>query len=575
MFELNLFKNFEKNYVNVKQEKKENFFLDIDWFFSQKMQPKNKEEKFFFAYLFCISRQGHLCLKIENKQLYPDIINFDNYKDSEILKKIIIKGSASIADRKKSDFNNKGPLRIWDNHFYLQKNFIYESKILEYLKKIIENKPENIFDLKIFKQEIFKIKKEKILTSEQIQSIENVAESSISLICGGPGTGKTFTASFLIKLFNKSLFNQKSLKIAITAPTGRAAKHLHKSIIKNNPNVNIQAITLHKLLNIQEGRGKHFGAEKLDYNLIVVDEASMIDAKIMSHLLDQIADNKRLVFMGDNHQLSPIESGNIFSDLSKSSIIKTSFLKKNMRFANQHLAEFSQAIRNGDQQMICKMLDHQKINFYDISKKNEIYKIIYKYIDNFYEFSKKEIDPQKALKNIEKFRILTSLRKGVLGVNNLNQYIIDHIFTQLTEKDWFYIPIMIIKNNYEMGLQNGTIGVYISKYSKQNDLTNGYVYFNDLDGVKKYNIYQLFDFEYSFCSSIHKSQGSEFENVLVLLFNTKDCLGKELLYTAVTRAKNYLSLITNKKDLLEILNKQSTKRSNLVSRLEQLFFVAK
>ncbi|NGX36583.1 MAG: hypothetical protein K1000chlam1_01432, partial [Candidatus Anoxychlamydiales bacterium] len=357
----------------------------------------------------------------------------------------------------------------------------------------------------------------------------------------------------------------KELQIAATSFTGKATSHLKSNIFKHAKNVQIEAKTLHSLLNLREGKNKFFKDQKIDFDLILVDESSMIDIKLMAYLLDAIKKGTRIVFIGDPNQLPPIVGGNLFKEIVDVLPNQASILKRAHRFDNNIILDLAKAIDLENEKNIVDILDN-KIDFFDIetinAAKNNIFDMAK---DNFFEPQNKKLQISNVLNRINDFRILSSIKKGPFGVDTLNKEIFSIFYRKAKTDDFLYVPIIITKNNYKLDLYNGQVGI-LSYQKTDSGLTRGIAHFQ-MDGqVKSYSIYYLNSFEYAYAISIHKSQGSEFEKAIVIIPETQKSFSKELFYTAVTRVKNKLYLISSKKIIFDLIKKQSFKKSALSKR---------
>lgn len=544
-----------------------NFFSAVDIFFANKINPKSEEEAIFLAYLFFISRNGFISLLIENDDVYPrpKDFNFDENIEihNDLLINKVITGSKSYI---KEDFENfpNHPVCKYQSYYYLQKNFVFETFIINNLCKLLLKKPDDILDKKFF----FDIlNKEKKLLLKQKEAIKNVFENTISFVLGGPGTGKTYLACHLINMFLLSFDKnkKKEIKIVATSFTGKATNHLKKVILENSPDIDVQAKTLHLLLDIKERKNKDFGNQKLDFDLIIVDEASMIDIRLFAYLLDAVKEGARIVFIGDPHQLPPIDGGNIFSELINQKIITTTYLDIPVRFENNFILNLANGIKEENITKLNSSLN--EIEFLDLKNLGIIKNLIFqKARDCFFSSSDKKLDIESLLKKTNNFRILSSIKKGPLGVDVLNKEIFFSFYKETKTNPFLYIPIVITKNHYQLDLFNGDLGVL--EYQVTNSkLLNGIAYFKSEKTIKKYPVYLIRSYEYAYVISIHKSQGSEFDSAILIIPDYSQNFGKELLYTAVTRVKNEIVLISSKELLLQLVKKSSFKKSALLNRL--------
>jgi exodeoxyribonuclease V alpha subunit len=541
------------------------FFSLIDIFFANKLNPDTEEEAIFLAYLFFISRNGFVSLLIEKDDIYPKPQDLNSEENLIFLTEKIINGAKKASEK---DYIEKGiekfsncPIYKYGNYYYLQKNFVFETSIIENLSKLLSQRPNPIFSQDVF----FKnLKKESTLFPDQKKAIEHAYENSISFILGGPGSGKTYLVSYLIEMFSLA-FNKdakKIIKIAIAAFTGKATNHL-KDVVLKKTSANIEAKTLHLLLDIKERKNKYFGKDKLDFDLIIVDEASMIDIRLFAYLLDALKSKTRIIFIGDPHQLPPIEGGNIFSELVSLKIFKMVYLKKSVRFENDLILNLAGNVKNENAKELKKVL--KKIDFLDLGSNTNIKKVMFnKANEYFFAFSNKKLDVEELLEKINKFRILSSMKTGFWGVDLLNKEIFTFFYKKAKVNQYLYIPIIITKNHYQLNLFNGEMGILEYKIGSDCEKT---AYFKIDKVIKRYSIYLIRSYESAYVVSIHKSQGSEFESAMIIIPQNIQYFGKELFYTAITRVKKQITLISSEDLLFQLVKKSSFKNSALSERL--------
>ncbi len=415
---------------------------EIDLLFAKNLSDKEETIQF-LAKLFCFSREGHICMKEENGPELPSCIH------------------------------------QYNNLYYLEKNWAYETRFIEHfcrIKNTQVNKLEAVLD--------------DGLALEQKEAVRKALTLPISIITGGPGTGKTYTASQIIKAFPG--------KIMLAAPTGKAAARLNGK-------------TLHALLELPDKKQTVLFAE-----LIIVDECSMIDARLFAHFLTSVKNGTRVVLMGDPNQLPSIEGGAFFADLIAACPDICTHLKQNFRSqdAIKQLAYI--ILEKSPEEALYELL---KINT--------------------------NIDLMDYVQ--QGYTILSSMRQGPLGADQLNQKIAATLSSDT-------IPIMITKNNRELNLYNGQTATLIKDT----------VHFSD---GRTLPAHEVPHFDYAYCISVHKSQGSEYDKVLLLLPEGSENFGKELLYTAITRAKTYLQIQSTPDLLLEILKKTTQRISGVSARL--------
>lgn len=554
-------------------ELKENdFFSTLDIFFANYLDPDSEEIAIFLAYLFLISRNGYVSLEIENDdKIYPNpkdlnvktknlVKNFDVFVKKVILGSKKLPNKILYTDGLEEEYPKK-PICRFKNFYYLQRNFVFEKKIIKNLQRLNYQIPNQIFDKDIF---LKFLADEKTVNFEQKKAIESAFFKSVSLVLGGPGTGKTYVAAQIVNILSKSLRKSKKeffLKIALTSFTGKATSHLKSNILKVAKNIDLDAKTLHFLLNLKEGKAKSFDENKLNYDLVIVDEASMLDLKLTAHLLNLIKNGSRVVFIGDPNQLPPIESGNVFAEISKLKNIKKVHLKNFQRFENIEIIDLANAIKNSDEKYLDTIFE--KSNFYDIENFYHTKKIILDIANiSFFEPTSKNIEIEKIFDELKNFIILSAIKKGPFGVDTLNQEIFYLFYNKAHLNDYLFVPIIITKNNYHLNLFNGQIGIL--KVQKTIDGPFKKEAYFQIDGkIQRFEIFYLNAYEYAYSISIHKSQGSEFKKVAVIIPDGSENFGKELFYTALTRAKNDFLIFSTKKILKDLIKVSSFKKSAL------------
>ncbi|MBI3508743.1 MAG: AAA family ATPase [Chlamydiia bacterium] len=412
-----------------------------------------------------------------------------------------------------------------DNRYYLQKNWDYESRILAQLERLMQRDL-----LALHKQELF----EKELSSaplqpEQAAAIRRAFFHSFSLICGGPGTGKTYTAAHLVRLLTASF--QGPYYVALAAPTGKAASHLEKTI--NASSRYVTASTLHRLLK---------SSSRIDADLVLVDEGSMIDVSLWTRLLESIGDTTRLVILGDPEQLPPVEAGHLFADLSP----RFGFtLSRCMRTDVPELHATADAIRRGDADVALQLLSPQPT--LDIDH-------LFQQIAPWTGPEKPE--PSAILQHYRRLGVLNALRQGPFGSDALQTQLLQRLASRVQEH-WWAIPILVTKNEPRLDLYNGTYGILVGKTARALLNLQGTAYFENSAYSAPPPI------EPAFCLSIHKSQGSEFERVIAIFPEGSERLGRAALYTAVTRAKKQLQCVGAESTLRAMVANHERRASGL------------
>ncbi len=556
--------------------------------------------------------------------------NEDEIKLATLLYEKLEEGSIAIAEKDlktefDTDFLNKYtkdkilPFVFENGNIYFHRYFKYETFIIDSIKRLIECKYDVFLEKKDdiesiitdFVEKVFPVSVENEVNWQKVAIINSVY-NTFNIITGGPGTGKTWTVTYLLAL----LFTIKNdAKVALVAPTGKAAMRLKESIrntlhgdIDNLRGVSnkleeINALTIHRLLGFgKSGLYFHYNSDnKLPYDLIVVDESSMIDVALMAKLLNAVNDGTKVILLGDSNQLASVEAGSVFGDLcraqdkenyfekiqlglinsflfdnekiSDNNIVKNSnlitgkiiTLKKNFR-AKEHpgIISIAQSIIDGNRENIKPNEDVEVI-----SNIENVEKELIKYITDYEGFIK-ESDIKVAIRALNKVKILCALNEGRFGVDEMNRLVENYLKSKklIEPKGVFYhnMPVMMTYNDYDKNLYNGDVGLI--RTDKNGKLK---VYFlSDNEDVKSFDPYNINGLVKNFAMTIHKSQGSEFEKVIILLpTNTETrILTRELIYTAVTRAKNKVYMFVNDDVMEYVLNNTALRSSGITNRIK-------
>jgi exodeoxyribonuclease V alpha subunit len=451
--------------------------------------------------------------------------------------------------------------------------------------------------------------------------------SARCVISGGPGTGKTTTVTKLLALL---LQVRDDLNIKMVAPTGKAAARLTESITNALDELNVtqaikdkiptQASTIHRLLGVKVN-SNHFRfneSKRLNLDLLLVDEASMVDLPLMAKLLEALPEHARLILLGDKDQLASVEAGAVLGDIcafinsgysafkAKQLVELTGFdslltqtneqasmadklclLKKSYRF-DQHsgIGFLASAINQGrasSKQVLslCEKYDDLQHFANNESSDQLLSDMIVAgysdYLTNIKTISAANRDHAKQLlKQFSKFKILSAIREGEWGVMGLNQraetvlnkagLITLGANTDQLANSWYVgRPVMITQNNYHLGLYNGDIGLCLLDEHEQLR-----VYFQMADGeVYDFQPSRLPTHETVYAMTVHKSQGSEFDHtVLALPQNHVPVVTRELIYTGITRAKKQLTLFADLSLLAQAVRDKTLRYSRLVERLK-------
>lgn len=396
------------------------------------------------------------------------------------------------------------------------------------------------------------------LADKQREALEKAANSGILVITGGPGTGKTTTIRSLIEFFKKH-----NLKVALAAPTGRAAKRMTEATGE-------EAKTIHRLLEYKYSEtGMVFGKNEknpLEHDVIIIDEVSMVDIILMHHLLSAIKHDTRLILVGDKDQLPSVGPGSVLKDIIASEKIPVVVL--------------DEIFRQAEESMI--VVNAHRINqgffpYLNVKDKDFYFKQVIKpedVLDTVLNLVKVGLPQYGGFDSVEDIQVIAPMKKGIVGVFNLNQQLQKLLnCPSANKREWKYgsttfrtgDKVMQLKNNYDKEVFNGDLG-NILEIDEEGRVV---VVYQDPAGDREiiYQGEELEELGLSYALTVHKSQGSEFP-VVVLPITTQHyvMLQRNLLYTAITRAKKLMVLVGSKQALgIAVNNNRALKRYGLLA----------
>lgn len=506
----------------------------------------------FLCHLSAAMREGHLCIEVTGHGIKPtpeelwaqEGDSSLSANDFRALNHLIIEGAAQLPEALFS--GDSPPLYRQGDLFYFHRFWHEEKRVINGIKEITKTPPEISFDLTTLSKQLKTITPQ--LLPEQTAAILAIAKNSLTLVCGGPGTGKTYTAGQLIHLLWQSLNpdQQKKYEIALAAPTGKAAANLQQSLTRATQKLanfpELQAKTLHSLLGITKSTRKQEATFSLSADLLLIDESSMIDVQMMAQLLAAIKPGARLVLLGDPYQLPPVSTGMIFSDMVQALPSHVVTLKTCLRTDLSIILDFAQAIQQGDETRALQTLKESSsgIRYSTLSTQQSI-------VEHVVPLFSSEGDEGNQ-SHLMRFRLLSPLRKGPLGVDALNSAIRSRMLRAASPHKPFIAPIILTSNDRGLELYNGEVGLLVcqrpSAHSQQHLSEGDYALFQSRDDAppKRLPALLLPQWEYAYCLSVHKSQGSEFDHVVLLMPEGSEWFGREMLYTAATRARTLFEI---------------------------------
>lgn len=479
-------------------------------------------------------------------------------------------------DRKVVQKEENGTVLVYPSrYYYLELN---TARMLKELNVIC---PE---DETLVQRRISQIQKETgtILDEMQKKAVTEAASHGLFILTGGPGTGKTTTINAIIRFFEG-----EGAELRLAAPTGRAAKRMTEA-------TGYEAQTIHRLLELsglpedgKDDRDVYFerNAENpLDTDVIIIDEMSMVDIHLMHSLLLAVTAGTRLILVGDENQLPSVGPGNVLRDIIRSGIFPVVELKKIFRQASESdIVVNAHKINRGEQ----VVLDNKSRDFFFLKRQNAdvIIRVLIALIQE-------KLPPYVEAKPFD-IQVLTPMRKGLLGVERLNQILQRYLNPpDPSKKEREYgqglfregDKIMQVKNNYQLEWEvRGKYGIPVEK---------GVGVFNGDTGILKtinefaetaevefedgrwaeYSFKQMEELELAYAITIHKSQGSEYPAVVMpLLSGPRMLLNRNLLYTAVTRARKCVTIVGSEETFREMIRneKQQMRYSSLDIRLRE------
>ena len=407
--------------------------------------------------------------------------------------------------------------------------------------------------------------KERVLDDGQKNAVITCIKNNISIVTGGPGVGKTTTLDILLHF----LENDCNMNITMVAPTGRAAKRMTEQTGRS-------ASTIHMLSSQKTIDDFTIGNKR---QALVVDESSMVDINMMKMLIELCHESTKLIFVGDVNQLPSIGPGQILRDMIESNVIATAWLTKiHRQSADSHIITNAHLCING------KHLEKEAYRDFFITEKDtdeECLSLLVKYVTKSY--------PKTLGVSPSDIQILAPLKSGALGVNNLNKVLQEALNPPSSDKPEIEITtnlnsmlfrqgdrVIQNKNDYRIphldeddeGVYNGEIGVICRIINEYGEIK---IFVEYPDKIAMYDLKSAKNLTLAYAISIHKSQGSEFKTVILplLTYRMPMIYNRNLLYTAMTRAKQYLCIIGCRQTVNKMIHnsKVNKRRTTLASRL--------
>ncbi|MGH8560247.1 MAG: exodeoxyribonuclease V subunit alpha [Methylococcales bacterium] len=432
----------------------------------------------------------------------------------------------------------------------------------------------------------------------------------LAILSGGPGTGKTTT---LVKVLALLLEQNPNLRIGLAAPTGKAAARMVESIRERKQQISVdpairaripdQASTLHRLLEYDGYRFRIDRDNPLVLDCLVIDEASMVDLPLMARLLGALPEAARLILLGDRDQLASVEAGNVLADLSGngheieysagfaqklSQLLSVSvgqlavnantpamadsiaLLRNSYRFgAHSPIGRLAALVNLGHSEQARSLLqkaDSAQIAWCEMTK-GVAAEVLREAIGYYQEYLRAG-DPKQALERIESFRILCATRQGPAGAVEINRIIEERLFPKTSYRHPHHYPgklLMVSVNDYESGLYNGDIGLL---WPDQHGTLKAWFKLSD-NQCRNLPVRDLPEYIPAWAMTVHKSQGSEFDRILLILPDEEShpVICRELIYTAITRCRKSVTIHASRGAFIGGVNRKLRRSSGLAAKL--------
>ena len=518
-------------------------------------------------------RQGHICLDLnrqpegisDNDIPWPSL---DQWRQALSLSRAV----ASSGD------NAATPL-VLDSagRLYLRRYYAYEQSLAGALRERAALFPEDV------------------AAEGQEAAIEAACARNLTVISGGPGTGKTTT---VVRILARLICAAPNLRVALCAPTGKAAARLEQSVRGGwsqhaPPNSEAllakvpRAATLHRLLGVRPNSHvfRHHAGSPLPVDVVVLDEASMVPLPLMAKFFDAVPSTARVILLGDRDQLASVDPGSVLADLADAACDTASplrsalvTLRKNYRFGDEStIRQLCEAVRAGDSNAALTLLretGHPDLAGAPLPSASSFSEHLRSRVLSPFGQCFTETDPARALDAFNQFRVLCAVRQGPHGVNEINRQIeaILRRANQITGNSRLYagLPILVNQNDYQIGLLNGDVGIILPDPDPSHGSTTErtlWAWFpaqSAGEPMRRVAPARLPPHEPAFAMTIHKSQGSEFDRVLLILPDRDaPILTRELIYTGLTRARTRVDVWFNAGTLSAAVERKTERTSGL------------
>ncbi len=572
-------------------------------------QPIDSLLAFSAALVSEASQQGDVCIMLDRYESQPLFVSETiAAEEIPVAPELSVWQQTLLSSNCVTAAGQLAPMILEDDRLYLYRYWHYESELTKFIESRLNN--EILPDQTSLTNALKSLYPEQPF-NQQIIAVALAVKHRFAVISGGPGTGKTTT---VINILAVLLSQQADIRIKLAAPTGKAAARMMESIRQGIDNCNLdeylrkriptQAETIHRMLGYRRDGFRYSRQHRLPLDCVVIDEASMVDLTLMYHLLDALPPDARVILIGDRDQLASVAAGNVLGDITgrglpvgysseqvawldalieppddrilpstnKDIAIADSIalLTHSYRFDTQGgIGKLAKLVNSGDSLAVIDLLlqsdgplhwHKQQANVLD-SKVLETILMRYQAVVSAESIA-------SAFDAFEASRVLCAVHSGPFGVEEINRRIAESMHARgwiEPQPDYQGKPLLILNNDYDLGLYNGDIGILW-----RDPDNNLYAYFRDIDqGLVRFPVTSLPAHSSAWVMTVHKSQGSEFDSVLLVLpeRNQGRALSRELLYTGITRARRSLSICAEAATIEMACRNPVQRHSGLMTKL--------
>ena len=426
----------------------------------------------------------------------------------------------------------KKPIGKWRGLVYFQRNWVLETAVVMKLKELIKTP---VLPLEL--------KNEASLNIKQKEAARKALSSPIFCLTGGPGTGKTHTINEIVK----SALVQGE-KVIVGAPTGKAIAQLKKRL-----GLTTQCGTLHALLKAYDLEDLLLGEKILEASMVIIDECSMIDVGMLASLFKAIQKKTRLILVGDPSQLPPVETGTLYGEIA-------TYMREHHPNYYAHLSFCMRSDQKVILEMACAVKEGRSIKTRPLLRKwnRQLWKKEF-----LGPMPRKEFNKDQAFEKMKVFRLLSCLSKGPFGFEILNQMIFETFQNDFFEGAVWPVPVMVTRTDYCLNIANGEMGILLKHTSSSELQQEDMIYFEK----REIPAVLIHDFQLAYAISVHKSQGSEYEKVVLIVPRGSEVFGREILYTGITRARQNIEIYAEEETLALCLSHTAKKMSGIRKKL--------